>query len=314
MPDVRRCPPRSCAGGDDEDHGHRPYALGTILRFAPRAHPSSRQARRDLRCCRAGSPAAAVRAALAAMARSVPGPPRGATTATGPGSSSGPWPLASARCPRRRDPDRVRHLVHPHPRPRIGRPCKPASIDRTLAAIAVAHQADTPQPYQTGARLVLRGYEAALNTAKDPRGKTRKASAGVCISGRGVMGLACRRKRPRPVAPSSPSPCPSSRGGLAVDPAYLPLGLGAGAAGRLGPRPEPFGREPHMPAHALPDLARRTIVSAVNPPPSWAKEPASGWATALQTRYNPGRDQGTQATRPHRAPPRRAPPFSLPQG
>ncbi|WP_405787230.1 integrase [Streptomyces sp. NBC_00029] len=64
------------------------------------------------------------------------------------------------------------------PRPRTGRPYKPASIDRALASIAVAHQAaGLPQPSQTGARLVLRGYEAELKTAKDPRGKTRKAAA-----------------------------------------------------------------------------------------------------------------------------------------
>ncbi|MET9852209.1 integrase [Streptomyces sp. NPDC006450] len=64
------------------------------------------------------------------------------------------------------------------PRPRTGRPYKPSSIDRAMASIAVAHQAASlPQPAQTGARLVLRGYEAELKQTKDPRGKVRKAGA-----------------------------------------------------------------------------------------------------------------------------------------
>ncbi|MEU9086936.1 integrase [Streptomyces sp. NPDC048357] len=63
-------------------------------------------------------------------------------------------------------------------RPRTGRPYKPASIDRALASVAVAHRAaGLPQPSPTGARLVLRGYAAELKTANDPRGKTRKATA-----------------------------------------------------------------------------------------------------------------------------------------
>ncbi|MFD3937820.1 integrase [Streptomyces sp. NPDC058611] len=64
------------------------------------------------------------------------------------------------------------------PRPRTGRPYKPSSIDRALAAVVVAHHAAgrTP-PGQTGARLVLKGYEAELKLTKDPRGKKRKANA-----------------------------------------------------------------------------------------------------------------------------------------
>ncbi len=64
------------------------------------------------------------------------------------------------------------------PRPRTGLPYKPSSIDRAMAAVAVAHQAaGLPQPSQTGARLVLRGYEAELKQNKDPHSKVRKASA-----------------------------------------------------------------------------------------------------------------------------------------
>ncbi|MFF9984613.1 site-specific integrase [Streptomyces erythrochromogenes] len=63
------------------------------------------------------------------------------------------------------------------PRPRTGRPYKPSSIDRALAAVVVAHHAaGRTQPGQTGARLVLKGYEAELKLAKDPRGKERKAN------------------------------------------------------------------------------------------------------------------------------------------
>ncbi|MEU9237127.1 hypothetical protein [Streptomyces subrutilus] len=64
------------------------------------------------------------------------------------------------------------------PRPRTGRPYKPASIDRALASIAVAHQAaGLPQPSQIGARLVLRGYRAELKKTKDPRARTRRAAS-----------------------------------------------------------------------------------------------------------------------------------------
>ncbi|MFD3717012.1 integrase [Streptomyces sp. NPDC058674] len=63
-------------------------------------------------------------------------------------------------------------------RPRTGRPYKPSSIDRALAAIVVAHHAAgrTP-PGQTDARLVLKGYQADLKLTKDPRGKKRRANA-----------------------------------------------------------------------------------------------------------------------------------------
>ncbi|WP_158717966.1 integrase [Streptomyces sp. NRRL F-2664] len=64
------------------------------------------------------------------------------------------------------------------PRPRTGQPYKPATIDRALAAVAVAHRTTghTP-PDQTGARLVLRGYTDQLKRAKDPCGRVRKAAA-----------------------------------------------------------------------------------------------------------------------------------------
>jgi integrase len=71
----------------------------------------------------------------------------------------------------------VTHLTTT-PRPRTGRPYRPASIDRAMASIAVAHQAaeQTP-PNTTGARLVLRGYLAELHDKKDPHRRPRRAAA-----------------------------------------------------------------------------------------------------------------------------------------
>ncbi|MFF4647506.1 integrase [Streptomyces sp. NPDC001389] len=64
------------------------------------------------------------------------------------------------------------------PRPRTGRPYKLSSIERALAAVVVAHQAASLTPPDlTGARLVLRGYEAALKGT--PHGRIRKAGAAV---------------------------------------------------------------------------------------------------------------------------------------
>ncbi|MFD9412509.1 integrase [Streptomyces sp. NPDC059989] len=118
-------------------------------------------------------------AALAAMAKGVP-----AATARGylgDWTRFEQWALTAGLCPLPATAETLTEYVTwctLTPRPRTGRPYKPSSIDRAMAAIAVAHQAaGLPQPSQTGARLVLRGYEAALKAAKDPRGKTRKASA-----------------------------------------------------------------------------------------------------------------------------------------
>ncbi|MFD0126627.1 site-specific integrase [Streptomyces virginiae] len=118
-------------------------------------------------------------AALAAMARGVP-----AATARGyrgDWTRFEQWALAAGLCPLPTTAETLTEYVTwctLTPRPRTGRPYKPASVDRALASIAVAHQATgLPQPSQTGARLVLRGYAAELKAAKDPRGKTRKASA-----------------------------------------------------------------------------------------------------------------------------------------
>lgn len=62
----------------------------------------------------------------------------------------------------------------------------PATIERAVAAIRVAHQsAGAPPPATVGARLVLRGYRDALKTAQDPA--TR------------------RRARPRQAAPALPT-------------------------------------------------------------------------------------------------------------
>ncbi|WP_331720521.1 integrase (plasmid) [Streptomyces sp. NBC_00161] len=118
-------------------------------------------------------------AALAAMAKGVP-----AATARGyrgDWARFEEWALAAGLCPLPATAETLTEYVTwctLTPRPRTGRPYKPASIDRAMAAVAVAHQAaGLPQPSQTGARLVLRGYEAELKTAKDPRGKMRKAAA-----------------------------------------------------------------------------------------------------------------------------------------
>ena len=64
------------------------------------------------------------------------------------------------------------------PRPRTGRPYAPSSVDRALASIAVAHKAaGLAAPPSTGARLVLRGYEARLHESKDPARRPRRAAA-----------------------------------------------------------------------------------------------------------------------------------------
>ncbi|MFI1869688.1 integrase [Streptomyces jumonjinensis] len=66
------------------------------------------------------------------------------------------------------------------PRERTGEPYKPASIDRALAAIVVAHKtAGRTPPDQTAARAILKAYEKRLKETKDPRGRVRKASAAV---------------------------------------------------------------------------------------------------------------------------------------
>ncbi|MBH1934103.1 integrase [Streptomyces sp. AV19] len=91
------------------------------------------------------------------------------------------WALALGRSPKPCTGDTLTEYVTwltLTPRPRTGRPYKPASIDRAMASIAVAHQAaELPPPHQKGARLVLRGYERRLKETKDPRGRRRKATA-----------------------------------------------------------------------------------------------------------------------------------------
>lgn len=73
----------------------------------------------------------------------------------------------------------VTHLKNT-PRPRTGRPYGPSSIERTIAAIRTAHAAaGLPLPSTKGARIVLRGYRAALAAAKDPAARPRKAAAAV---------------------------------------------------------------------------------------------------------------------------------------
>ncbi|WP_055625773.1 tyrosine-type recombinase/integrase [Streptomyces hirsutus] len=54
----------------------------------------------------------------------------------------------------------------------------PATMDRALASIAVAHAAaDLPKPSTVGARRVLKGHEAERTKSKDPRRRPRRAAA-----------------------------------------------------------------------------------------------------------------------------------------
>lgn len=65
-------------------------------------------------------------------------------------------------------------------RARTGKPYKPATIERAIAAIRTAHAAaDVPIPSTKGARMVLRGYRGRLAVAKDPAARTKKAAAAV---------------------------------------------------------------------------------------------------------------------------------------
>lgn len=63
------------------------------------------------------------------------------------------------------------------PRKQTGVPYSPSSMTRILAAIRSAHRAAKLQPPDTmGARKVIRGYQAELSNANDPRARPRKAS------------------------------------------------------------------------------------------------------------------------------------------
>lgn len=54
----------------------------------------------------------------------------------------------------------------------------PATMDRALASIAVAHgAADLPKPSMVGARRVLKGHEAERKRSKEPHRRTRRAAA-----------------------------------------------------------------------------------------------------------------------------------------
>lgn len=54
----------------------------------------------------------------------------------------------------------------------------PATMDRALASIAVAHAAaELPKPSTVGARRVLKGHEAERKRSKDPRWRPRRAAA-----------------------------------------------------------------------------------------------------------------------------------------
>jgi integrase len=54
----------------------------------------------------------------------------------------------------------------------------PATMDRALASITVAHAAaDLPKPSTTGARRVLKGHERERKKSKDPRRRPRRAAA-----------------------------------------------------------------------------------------------------------------------------------------
>ncbi|MFF3722240.1 hypothetical protein ACFYYM_07660 [Streptomyces erythrochromogenes] len=114
---------------------------------------------------RRGGPSAAAVFGAAAMARACRRPPRAATTATGPRSSSGPWLPGLRPLPATAETlTEYATWCTPTPRPRTGRPYKPASIDRALAAIAVA------------ARLRGRPQDR-----QGTRGKTRKAATTTLI-------------------------------------------------------------------------------------------------------------------------------------
>lgn len=54
----------------------------------------------------------------------------------------------------------------------------PATMDRALASIAVAHAAaELPKPSTVGARRVLKGHETERKKSKDPRRRPRRAAA-----------------------------------------------------------------------------------------------------------------------------------------
>ncbi|MFD3841441.1 integrase [Streptomyces sp. NPDC058642] len=54
----------------------------------------------------------------------------------------------------------------------------PATMDRALASIAVAHAAaELPKPSTVGARRVLKGHETERKRSKDPRRRPRRAAA-----------------------------------------------------------------------------------------------------------------------------------------
>ncbi|MEV6672848.1 integrase [Streptomyces sp. NPDC051162] len=93
----------------------------------------------------------------------------------------GAWAVAVGRCPLPCTGETLTEYVTwltLTPRPRTGQPYKPASIDRAMASIVVAHQAaEVLPPDQTGARLVLKGYTDELKRRKDPRGRVAKAAA-----------------------------------------------------------------------------------------------------------------------------------------
>lgn len=74
------------------------------------------------------------------------------------------------------------------PRGRTGKPYKPATIERVIAAIRTAHAAaDVPVPSTKGARMVLRGYKERLALAKDPAARTKKAAAAVPTALRAML-------------------------------------------------------------------------------------------------------------------------------
>ncbi|MFB7867393.1 integrase [Streptomyces sp. NPDC056069] len=64
------------------------------------------------------------------------------------------------------------------PREKTGLPYSPSSMGRVIASIRAAHRAEGHKPPDTmGARKVVRGYQAELSVAKDPRATPDKASA-----------------------------------------------------------------------------------------------------------------------------------------
>lgn len=74
------------------------------------------------------------------------------------------------------------------PRERTGKPYKPATIERAVAAIRTAHAAaGVPMPSTKGARMVLRGYRARLAEAKDPAARTKKAAPAVPTALRAML-------------------------------------------------------------------------------------------------------------------------------